>query len=61
MNEFRDQPAQGGLDNEALTGAGRAQQMPKKRLDLQTGEQYVTPGSAAGATQRREQNTEKGP
>jgi hypothetical protein len=57
----KDQPAQGGLDNEAPIVTGRAQKMPKKSLDLQTGEQYVTPGGAAGATQRRAQNTEKGP
>jgi hypothetical protein len=57
----KDQPAQSDLDNEALSVAGRAQAIPKKCLDLQIGEQYVTPGSAAGATERRAQNTEKGP
>jgi hypothetical protein len=56
-----NQPAQGGLDNETLTVAGRAQAMPKKCLDLQIREQYVTTGSAEGATERLGQNTEKGP
>ncbi len=59
--KFRDQPAKGDQDNEELIVAGRAQEMPKKCLDLQIREQNVTTGSAEGATERREQNTEKEP
>ena len=57
----RDQPGKGDLDNEATIVAGRAQERPKKCLDLQIREPYVTRGSADGATERREQNTEKEP
>ena len=57
----RDQPATGDLDNEELIVAGRAQERPKKCLDLQIREPYVTTGSAEGATERLGQNTEKGP
>jgi hypothetical protein len=59
--KHRDQPARGDLDNEATIVAGRAQEMPKKGLDLQIREPYVTTGSAEGTTERREQNTEKEP
>jgi hypothetical protein len=57
----RDQPATGDLDNEVTIVAGRAQKMPKKSLDLQIKEPYVTTGSADGTTERHEQNTEKEP
>ena len=57
----RDQPGKGDLDNEATIVAGRAQERPKKCLDLQIREPYVTTGSAEGTTERREQNTEKEP
>ena len=59
--KLRDQPATSDLDNEELIVAGRAQEMPKKCLDLQITEQYVTTGSAEGTTERREQNMEKEP